>query len=116
MSNELDLTEGEKQFLTSSSRVPEEIKRFMAHQKDNVGEEINAYRKVALKAKAKADAMLAVRFLSEVEGEMTDLAEANKKAIMAHSEVKQARQEIDALREENLRLRVSPSMAVSSED
>lgn len=113
---DLDLTDGEKTFLSSSSRVPEEIKRFMAHQKDNVAEEISVYRKVAARAKAKADALVAVRYLAEVEGELTDLAEARKNAIMAHSEVKELRQENDHLRDELIRVKAMPSMAVFSED
>lgn len=116
MTNELDLTDGEKQFLSSSSRVPDEIKRFMAHQKDNVAEEISAYRKVATRAKAKADALLAVRFLAEVEGDLADLAEARKEAITAHSELKRVRDERDDLADEVTRLKVMPSMAVFSED
>lgn len=114
--NPYDLTEDEKAFAKSSSRIPDEVREFMARQQDNVGVEVGYYRKVAARAKAIADARLAVRFLAEVDGEATELAEANKNAIIAHSEVKRIAQERDALMEENLRLKSLPSMAVFSED
>lgn len=114
--NPYDLTEDEKAFAKSSSRIPDEVREFMARQQDNVGVEVGYYRKVAARAKAIADARLAVRFLAEVDGELTDVAEANRNAIMATSEVKRIAQERDALKEENLRLKALPSMAVFSDD
>lgn len=114
--NEFDLTEDEKQFAAASSRVPEEIKKFMAHQKDNVGVEISYYRKVAMRAKTRADALLSVRMLAEVEGEMADLAEARKRVIISERNERQAAEVIEAQSKELERLRALPSMAVFSED
>lgn len=111
-----ELTESETGFLRSASAVPDEIKEFVARQHDQIGVRTSAYMKVAAAAKAEADALLAVRMLAAVRGELADLAEARKAAITAESTVKQLRSVVDEKDRRIESLMAGPSMAVYSTD
>ncbi len=76
-SNPNDLTEAEIEFLRGS-KVPGEVKQYLGRQHENIGTKISAYRKVAAAARAEVDALLAVRDLDEINGEMANLAEAKQ--------------------------------------
>ena len=76
--NPNDLTEEEIEFLRGP-KVPGEVKQYLARQHENIGTKIGAYRKVAAAARAEVDALLAVRDLEEVTGELVELAEAKRR-------------------------------------
>lgn len=111
-----ELTEDETAYLKSASSVPDEIKSFVARQHDQIGLRTSAYAKVAAAAKAEADALLAVRMLEAVRGELTDLAEMRRTAIEAQSTVRTLRGEIDEKDRRIRELLAGPLMAVNSDD
>lgn len=113
--SDADLTEEEVDCLLESSDVPEEIRQFAVRSGD-IGVRTSAYAKIAAAAKAEADALLSVRMLAAVQGELTDLAEARKAAITAESTVKQLRGVVDEKDHQIEQLMAGPAMAVHSED
>lgn len=111
-----ELSDEAKAWGKSSSAVPDSVKRYMSRKHDTGPEMFEYFTYAARLMRAEAEVKLAARFLAEVDGELTDVAEANKNAIQASSEVKRIAQERDRLQEEVLRLKSLPSMAVFSED
>lgn len=77
-SNPNDLTADEIEFL-KGAKIPGEVKQYLARQHENIGTKVSAYRKVAAAARAEVDALMAVRDLEEVTGELVELAEAKRR-------------------------------------
>lgn len=111
-----DLTEDEIAFLKSASSVPEEIRHFVARQHDQIGLRSSAYAKIAAAARAEGEALLAVRMLAALQGEMSDLAEARKAAITAESTVRQLTEVVGQKDRQIETLMARDSLAVYSED
>ena len=86
--NPHNLTDDEIAFLRSTNLAPE-VKVYLSRQHENIGTKVSAFRKIAAAAQAEADAMLAVRDLSAVHGEMADLAEAKQRLAAAERAIKQ---------------------------
>ena len=74
-SNPNDLTADEIEFL-KGAKIPGEVKQYLTRQHENIGTKVSAYRKVAAAARAEVDALLAVRDLEELNGEIVEIAEA----------------------------------------
>ena len=75
--NPNDLTDEETAFLRTSG-VHDEVREYLKRQHDNVGTKISAYRKVAAAARAESEALLAVRELEAIHGELTEVAAARE--------------------------------------
>lgn len=113
--NAFDLTEDEIHFLRGTV-VPDEVKQYLSRQHENIGTKVSAYRKVAAAARAECEALLAVRDLSEIHGEMATIAGA-KEAVHALKRQVAALEGADAKKEAAIRsLTAAPAMAVHSED
>lgn len=114
-SNPNDLTDDEIGFLRGASIAPE-VKHYLSRQHENIGMKVSAYRKVAAAASAECEALLAVRSLSEVQGEMTELTKARQT-------INALQMKVDALETTEVRQEVArrqltalPAMAVHSDD
>ena len=76
--NPYDLTEEEIRAL-GSTRIPDEVKGFIARRQGSIGVETMALRKVAARAQAEVEAIRATRALSAEHGDLADLAEAKER-------------------------------------
>lgn len=112
--NPLDLNEAEIAFLRGSGVSPD-VRAYLSRQHENIGTKITAFRKVAAAARAEADALLAVRELSQVQGEETDLSAARRRI----AELEQRAQILEVSgRDKDRRiaqLTAGPMMAVSGD-
>lgn len=112
--NDDQLTDDEVQFLRSD-KTPNEIRRFLARQHDTLGVRTNAYQKVARAARAERNAMIEVRLL-EIErlaaGEGPTAGDALEQM---RRERDSALGQIEAMREEMMKLTAIPALAVDSE-
>lgn len=114
--NPYDFTEEEIKVLRSSSAIPQSAKDRFSRRAASVGTETSVMMKVAARYRAEVEMRRQEIALDDLDGKITDVAKANQNAIMATSEIKRIARERDALKEENLRLKALPSMAVFSED
>lgn len=114
--NPYDLSDEEIKLLRASSAIPDSVKQRYSRRASSVGAETTLMMKLAARTRAEVELKRQDLELDKLDGKLTDLGEANKNAIVAHSEVKRIAQERDELKEENLRLKSLPSMAVFSED
>lgn len=113
--NPNDLTEDEIQYLRGNHVAPE-IKLFLSRQHENLGVSTSALQKVARNARAKCDALLAVRELSELNDELTRLATARQTISVLERKVSALEGQLDG-KDANIRkLTAAPALAVHSED
>lgn len=113
--NEHDLTDDEIAFLRATNLAPE-VRAYVSRQHENIGTKVSAYRKIAAAAAAEADALLAVRDLAAVHGELTDVAEARQRLDAAERQIKQLSATVDAKDGRIRALTAHSAMAVASDD
>lgn len=111
--NPNDLTEEEVAFLRGTS-VPDEVKGYLSRQHDNIGTKITAYRKVAAAARAECDALLAVRDLDDLHGELVDLADAKLRILSLQRKADALEVTVARKDDEILRRTAAPALAVHS--
>lgn len=113
--NPHNLTDDEIAFLRSTNLAPE-VKVYLSRQHENIGTKVTAYRKIAAAAAAEADALLAVRDLAAVHGELANLAEAKERLAAAEKAIKQLEGQVNGRDAKIRALTAKSAMAEHSND
>lgn len=113
--NSHDLTDAEIAFLRSANLDPE-VKNYLSRQHENIGTKVSAFRKIAAAAAAETDALLAVRDLAAVHGELADLAEAKERLAAAERSIKQLEGQVNGRDAKIRALTAKSAMAEHSND
>ena len=108
-----DITEEESVFLRSS-KVPAEVRSFIARNHGDVGAQVRAYQKVAALARAETEALLAVRERAVVHGEMAQVAEARQRVAMVERRANALEVKLAQKDEAIAHLTAAPAMVVHS--
>lgn len=111
--NPHDLTGAEIEFLRTT-KVPEEVKGYLARQHENIGTKITAYRKVAAAARAECDAILATRDLVELHDQYATAEAARREAAALKEQNLALESTLSRKDAEILRLKTTPALAVHS--
>ena len=113
--NPYDLTEEEARAL-GSTRIPDEVRGFIARRQGSIGVETMALRKVAARAQAEVEAIRATRALSAEHGDLADLAEAKERIATLERRAKALEATANVKDAEIRRLTAGPAAAVHSDD
>jgi len=111
-----ELTDDEMSFLRSTSCSPEVRAAIAGQRRDRTGIETRAYRKVAAKARAEAEAILAVRQLDALRGDGATVDQALAAVERERSARRTAEAERDRLQNRLTREIAAPATAVHSDD
>lgn len=113
--NSQDLTDAEIAFLRSTNLDPE-VKKYLSRQHENIGVKASAFRKIADAAAAETAALLAVRELGAVQGDLASLDEAKHQLQAAERRVGMLESAVGQKDAEIRRLTALPAMAEHSRD
>lgn len=112
--NPHDLTEDEIAYLRTASGVPDEVKGYLSRQHENIGTKVSAYRKVAAAARAECDALIAVRDLEVLHGELTTVRETKAQLLAAKAQSDALKAVVAEKDAEIMRRTAAPALAVHS--
>ena len=113
--NPYDLTEDEVKAL-GSTRIPDEVRAFVARRQGSIGTETMALRKVAARAQAEVEAIRQTRALSVEHGHLADLAEAKQRITTLERRAQALEATATAKDAEIRRLTAGPAAVVHSDD
>lgn len=113
--NPYDLTEDEVKAL-GSTRIPDEVRAFVARRQGSIGTETMALRKVAARAQAEVEAIRQTRALSVEHGRLADLEEAKQRIVTLERRAQALEATATAKDAEIRRLTAGPAAVVHSDD
>lgn len=111
--SEFDLDEREIEYARSAA-VHEEVRSFLARQRDNLGVKTTFNRKVAAAARAEREALIEIRALEIVKGENTAVEDARRDIARLQRERDHLEARVGAQEAQITELIARPARAINS--